>query len=537
MEDLILINGDIQTLDPLHPVAESLSVEGGRIKYIGESEIALSLRKPGARIVNLEGACALPGLIDSHLHLRSMGQRLAGDLLDLNGASSHEEIVRLVREYAVGRNQDTWIEGQGWHQDRLPDRREPSHNFLSEAFPDRPVWLIHADGHTTLANMRAMALAGVLGHTSELPDEVVRDHAGSPTGIFKEGAMSFIESQMPPPSRQEVKSWLMAAQKGCLQAGLTQVHHAGEFRNPEIDLDAYLELEAEGKLELRVFFMARHTWFMKQELLPIERGLFTMKAVKVVGDGALGSRKAALLAPYADEPSETGLLHCSGVQLEEVFERAHREGFPVVAVHAIGDRANRMVLDVDRQFSNCLPKNANRRLRIEHAQVLAPDDLERLSAQGIIASMQPVHAIEDHDFAERRLGSERIRTAYAWRKILDSGARIAAGSDYPYGATTYNPLMGIHAAVTRQDPTGRPEGGWYPEQRMTIQEAIRAFTSEGAYASLQEDRLGKLACGMLADITVLDRNPFGIPHEQLPQTSALMTIVNGHIVHSLMPGD
>ena len=368
----------------------------------------------------------------------------------------------MVQEYAAGRNQVAWLEGQGWHQDRLPERREPTHNFLSEAFLDRPVWLIHEDGHTGLANMRAMELAGVLGNSFALPGEVVRDQAGSPTGIFKEGAVSFIESSMPPSSRQEVKTWLMAAQKGCLQAGLTQVHHAGEFRDPEIDLGAYLELEAEGKLELRVFFMARHTWFMKQALQPIERGLFTMKAVKVVSDGALGSRKAALLAPYTDDPSETGLLHSSEGQLVEVFEKAHRDGFPVVAVHAIGDRANRLVLDADRRFSNRLPKGANRRLRIEHAQVLAPDDLERLAAQGIIASMQPVHAIEDHDFAERRLGSERVRTAYAWRKILDSGARIAAGSDYPYGASTFSPLLGIHAAVTRQDPAGRPMGGWYP---------------------------------------------------------------------------
>ena len=168
--------------------------------------------------------------------------------------------------------------------------------------------------------------------------------------------------------------------------------------------------------------------------------------------------------------------------------------------------------------------------------MLAPDDLARLSAQGIIASMQPIHAVEDQDFAERRLGSERIRTAYAWRKILESGARIAAGSDYPYGASTFSPLAGIHAAVTRQDSAGRPEGGWLPDQRMTVQEAVRAFTSAGAYASLQEDRLGKLTCGRLADITVLDRNPFVTPHEQLPQSSALMTIVNGHIAHSLMPG-
>ena len=536
MTDLLLINGDIQTLDPLNPVAEAMVVENGRIKYIGDSEAALSLRKPGARLVHLDGACALPGLTDSHIHLRSMGQQLAGALLSLHGASSKEEIVRLVGEYAAARNQEAWIEGQGWHQDRLRDRREPTHKFLSEAFPDRPVWLIHEDGHIGLANMKAMELSGVLGHASGLPPEVVRDNVGSPTGIFKEGAMSLIGSSMPPSSRQEVKRWLMAAQEGCLRAGLTQVHHAGEFRDPEIDLDAYLELEVEGQLNIRVFFMALHTWFMRHKFLPIERGLFTMKAVKVVSDGALGSRKAALLSPYTDDPSEQGLLHISEGRLVEVFEKAHHLGFPVVAVHAIGDRANRMVLDADRRFRACLPEGANRRLRIEHAQVLAPDDLARLSAQGIIASMQPIHAVEDQDFAERRLGSERIRTAYAWRKILESGARIAAGSDYPYGASTFSPLAGIHAAVTRQDSAGRPEGGWLPDQRMTVQEAVRAFTSAGAYASLQEDRLGKLTCGRLADITVLDRNPFVTPHEQLPQSSALMTIVNGHIAHSLMPG-
>lgn len=524
MADFILYNGSVYTQDGANPWAEALVIEKDQVALVGSTASAFALRKPNSVIIDLHGAYVFPGFTDSHVHLRRAGQ--IRDMVDLREAHTIDDIVAQVEAKAKALPSGSWVLGFGWHQERLSDRKLPSHHRISQVAPDHPVWLEHHDGHTALANdcaMRLLKAPGAIGLFS--PQQILLDDEGNLTGVFKDQAKELFDQQLIFPV-QDVRRWLLTAQELCLSAGITQVHDAGSFSNPETDLEAYLSLVNDEMLSLRVYFMARSNWFMKADLKPIHQGPLSMRSVKVFTDGSLGSRSAKLFEGYSDSPGENGELLISRDDLTQIFQRATSAGFQV-AVHAIGDAANRMVLDTWEAFVGYHP-GSDLRCRIEHAQVLSPDDIPRLAHLSIIASMQPVHAKEDSDFAVSRLGHERMRGAYAWRSLLDQGTHIAFGSDYPYATQSIDPLVGLSAATSRVDRQGVP---WFAEEQLTMAEAIRLFTLGGSFAAFQESRRGALKPEAWADLTIIDTNLLSAGPDQLHRASVLMTFVAGKLLY------
>jgi predicted amidohydrolase YtcJ len=526
---LLLYHGNIYTLDPAQPRAEALVVAGGRIAYVGREAEARRLAGPDALSIDLEGRTALPGLIDAHGHLGALGALERG-ALDLRDAKSFDEVVEAVREEAARRKPGEWILGSRWDHESWPGRALPSHERISEAAPRNPVWLERVDGHLGLANRAAMDLAGIGRATEAPPGGIIeRDAAGDPTGIFADNAIDLVAAKIPESARPRYEDLVLAAEERCFRAGLTSVHDAG-VAPPEIE--TLKALAASGRLRLHVYAMvaaSRGAEYVKTHP-PLKnfgpRGQLTVRALKVISDGALGSRGAWLLAPYTDRPADekgapyVGLSTVSRAELEDNMKAAATHGYQI-AVHAIGDAANRQVLD--------LLWPGLERPRIEHAQVVAPEDIPRFAEKGAIASMQPVHATSDMRWAERRLGKTRLCGAYAWASMLRAGARLALGSDFPVEAP--DPLLGIYAAVTRKDKKGEPAGGWIPEERLTREEAVRGFTEWAAFAAFEEKERGTLAEGKRADIVVLSRDIFACEASEILTARVEMTIAGGEIVY------
>lgn len=515
----IFLNGRIYTFgDP--PFARAIAVDrNGRI--VGIDDVR-GLIGPKTDVVDLDGAVVIPGLADAHAHLESFGRTFF--TADLVGCRSYEEMIERVVAWARAHPDREWIIGRGWNQELWPDEKMPVHDLLSRRIPDRPVWLRRIDGHAALANAEAMRRAGVTRETPAPPGgEILRGPAGEPTGVFVDAAMSLVEVHIPQPSRAEIAQHLLEAQRRCFEVGLTMVHDAG------MDLQIWSvlrELRAQGRWKLRVYAMLTGpASFLMEELrgrAPELDPVLTLRAVKVYLDGALGSRGAWLLEPYSDRPDTSGLNLLPEEQFRAIVRAAAERGWQV-AVHAIGDRANRLALDV---FHGVSPEA---RMRVEHAQVVALEDLPRFAQQGVIASIQPTHATSDMNMAEERVGPRRIRGAYAWRSLLDSGAVMAAGSDFP--VESHNPLWGVYAAVTRQDHEGNPPGGWYPEQRMTVEEAFRAFTIGAAYAAFREHDLGRLMPGYFADFTAYDVDVLRCEPREWLQVRPRMVAIGGELVY------
>jgi predicted amidohydrolase YtcJ len=524
MADLILVNGIVHTLDPAHPRAEAVAVRAGRIVLAGSTRDVLRLKGPSTRVADVSGRTVVPGLTDAHGHILGLG--LLAMRLELMGTTSAEQIAAMVKARAETTEPGRWLRGRGWDQNDWARQEFPTSALLDAAAPGHPVILDRIDGHAVWVNTAALRAAGVTRRTPDPPGgRIVRDAAGEPTGVLVDAAEDLVVSKAPAPTRSETREALEMGMRRCLQAGLTEVHDAGV--SPLV-LELYRELLVDGDFPFRIYAMLdpQAADAVAGPLPGPADARLTVRAVKLYADGALGSRGAALLSPYADDPHNVGLPRLSEDELRAQVARFAGKGLQV-NVHAIGDRGNRMVLDA---FQSALSAaRGDRRFRLEHAQVLAPADIPRLASLGVIASMQPTHATSDMPWAETRLGSDRVTGSYAWRRLLETGARLACGSDFP--VESENPMLGLYAAVTRQDLKGQPPGGWFPGQRLTREEALGCFTREAAWAAFEEDRRGVIAPGMLADLTVLSDDPLHVEAGAIPRITAEMTIVGGRIAH------
>jgi predicted amidohydrolase YtcJ len=517
---LIISGGEV--FDPAAPGGfrrASVVIEGERIIAV-ESEVSRGHLR-GARIIDVAGGLVLPGLVDAHAHIGGLGAAL--ESVNLVGAATPEEMFAWIAERARQQPAGEWVLGRGWDQNLWPVQDFPTAAELDRFVPDHPVWVRRIDGHAALANTAAMRAAGITAATPDLPGgRIIRDEAGEPTGVFID-AMSHVDRVVPPSTREQRKRQLIAATRNIAAHGITAVHDAGV---DQTEIEIFQELADEGNLPIRVYALLTDNeklldhWFSRGPLLDYGDRL-TVRAVKVYLDGALGSRGAALLEPYDDEPSNIGLVRMSPERLVELTRRARAAGFQIGA-HAIGDAAVRAAVD-SFEAGGVTPAD---RFRIEHFQVAHPAEFPRVARLGIIASMQPTHATSDMYWAEQRIGRERARGAYAWRTVLEHGGRLAFGSDFP--VEEVNPLHGLHAAVYRQDLKGWPDGGWFPGQRMTLVEAIQGFTSWAAFAAFQEGRAGELRPGQLADLTVIS-GPANA--EGIATRTVRYTIVGGKLVH------
>jgi predicted amidohydrolase YtcJ len=516
----VVVAGPSQTAHPNWSVVTS----GERIIAAGPVDEIRSSH-PNANVINVTGATILPGLTDAHGHLYGLGLSL--DTVNLVGLDSYDEAIVRVKDRAQRAQAGEWVLGRGWDQNRWPGKQFPTAAPLDAAIPDHPVWLRRVDGHAGVANSAAMRAAGVTAATRD-PEggRIIRDANGNPTGTFVDAAMSLIDTKVPAPSPELRKARVLAAAQAIAATGLTEMHDAGA---DGATIAAVKQLIDEKKFPIRVYQMVSDdaslldTWFRSGPLIAYGNRL-TVRAVKCYADGALGSRGAALLEPYSDDPGNSGLLVSKEEHLADVAKRARAAGFQV-NTHAIGDRGVRNVFEAYESAG----ATAADRFRIEHFQVVALPDFPRLAKSGIIASMQPTHATSDMYWAEDRVGPERIKGAYAWRTVLDSGARLALGSDFPVEAV--NPFFGIYAAVTRQDQKGWPAGGWYPSQKLTLAEAIRGFTLDAAFAAFEEQSRGSIEPGKLADLTIVDGDLLTMPESDLFKAKVRMTVVGGEVVY------
>jgi predicted amidohydrolase YtcJ len=528
--DLIVRFKRIWTGDRANPWAEAVAARGGSIVAVGSASDVARFRGPSTRMIERPSAFAMPGLIDAHGHMESLGA--SQEELELRGVASVDEVTRRVKARIEATDDDSWITGRNWDQSRWQGGAFPTAAALDRVSPHRPVWLERVDGHAGWANTEAMRRAKVTKNSKAPSDgQILRDSDGQPTGVFIDGAMSLVARTVPGPTLNDVKRRLLAAQKHVLQNGLTGVHDAGISKLVE---QAYRELDREGQLVVRVYGMAAppaggEVAFVKRppRKSPVE-SRFELRAIKLYIDGAMGSRGALLFRPYSDDPANSGLILIDPKVLEETVTTALENRWQV-CTHAIGDKGNALVLDAYAAARKTFPPARDPRLRIEHAQVVRREDVKRFIELGVIASMQPSHASDDMRWADARLGPGRVDGAYAWRWFADAGVTLAHGSDFP--VEIVNPFWGIYAGVTRQDATGKPAGGWHAEQRLTIEETLRGFTVGAAFAAFSEDRVGILKTGLRADLTIVDRDLFLVEPKELLGSRVLMTVVDGALVY------
>jgi predicted amidohydrolase YtcJ len=524
--DLLITGGTIYTLDPGQPKVEAVAVSGDVIVFAGDLARAARFKGPRTLVLDIAGHTALPGLVDAHAHLMGLGDYLSE--LQLAGTASADTIRQMVIAWKNDLGAGAWILGRGWDQNNWETQEFPTVGDLAGT-ESHPVFLRRVDGHAAWLNTTALEILGITRDTPDPPGGlIVRDADGNPTGVLADNAKDDAWDLVPEPSLEEKTRRLKSAIRECQSFGLTGVHDAG---TEEDELEILRQLRDDGALGLRVYSMleTEDSTFVARQF---ERGAvvknpyLVVRAIKVYADGALGSRGAALIEPYSDDLGNRGLMVNTPDVLHRWARLAAEYGWQM-CVHAIGDAGNRAVLDAYEEALGSAG-SGDRRFRIEHAQVVAPGDIERIAKLGIIAAMQPTHATSDMYWAEKRLGATRIQGAYAWRKVMDVGAVIACGSDFPVEAV--NPLWGIYAATTRQDHQGWPTNGWYPEERMTVEEAVRGFTTNAAFAGFTENKNGTIERGKLADFTIIDRDVFVVPPAEILETRAVYTIVGGEIV-------
>ena len=524
--DLVVRDAVIHTAAAGQPCATAMAVRGGRIVRVGDESAVAPLVGPDTRVLDLRGGIVLPGLVDSHAHLLGLGDLLVE--VNVKGTASWAAVVESVRARARRTPAGEWIKGRGWDQNDWDERSFPHHAALSAAVPDHPVALRRVDGHAAVVNRRALELARITRDTPDPPGgAILRGADGEPTGVLVDNAVDLLAAVVPPPSAARRQERLLAAMRECARHGLTMVGDAGIGRET---WDAYRALLARGEFPIRVYAMAEVPGELAEELLATggrDGDRLMLRAVKVVADGALGSRGALLSADYSDQPGHRGLETFPFDSLGRVASRALEKGLQV-RVHCIGDLANTRTLDAYERAFGGRPR-PELRWAVEHAQVVRPEDVRRFARLGVVASMQATHATSDAPWAERRLGPERVEWSYAWRRFLDAGVRFANGSDFP--VESVDPMLGLHAAVTRRDPAGRlPAEGWRAGERLTPEEALRSFSLWGAWLAFREGDLGSLEPGKQADFIVVDRDLVLGDAAAIPGTRVLRTVVAGETV-------
>lgn len=523
--DLIVTNARVYTADESRPLAEAFAVRDGRIVFVGSRQEADALKGSATRVVDAGGRTVIPGMVDAHAHFGGLAQKLRA--VDLVGTKSYDEVIARVVEKAKTTPKGTWIIGRGWDQNAWGDTRFPTHEKLSAALPDHPVALERVDGHAAFANMAAMRLAELTAATKDPSGgKIIRDAQGNPTGVLVDNASSIVERKIPSPTMADTRAALKDAIAVMHRWGLTGVHDAGASAAM---IDLYEDMAKSKELGLRLYVMigddstALRKYMAMGPRSALYDGQVWVRSIKLYADGAMGSRGAALLEPYSDDPNNTGLLLSAPAHIRDVAERALKSGFQV-NTHAIGDRGNRVVLDAYEQALKTVP-TADHRFRVEHAQIINYDDIPRFAQLGVIPSMQASHQTSDMYWIGKRLGPTRVLGAYAWRSLINSGVIIPNGSDFP--VEEVNPLISFHASIARQDANDWPAGGWFPEQRMTREEALRSMTLWPAQAAFQEKEMGSLTTGKFADFVILDQDIMRVPAELVLKTKVLATYVAG----------
>jgi predicted amidohydrolase YtcJ len=533
---LILLNGRIWTENPQQPEAEAIAIDGNLIMSVGTSAAIRKLAGPDCKVIDLGGRRVLPGFNDSHVHFIDGGSSLI--TVRLGDADSAAEFRRRIGEYARSLPKGAWIRNGNWDHQRWSPVALPTHQLIDDVTPDNPVFVWRLDGHMALANRVAMKLAGLDRTTKDVPGgEIVRDKDGNPTGILKDGATSLVERVMPPLSEKELDAAMTAAMREAASHGVTSVqsmwdspadqHSALKFRE-------FQKFARAGTLTVRIYNANPLRDWKSLATAGVQAGFggpsLRMGNLKTFADGALGSETAWMDAPFADRPGYNGLASAELMDSAGMYasiQGADQAGLQI-SIHAIGDRAIHTVLDL---FERAEQQNgaADRRFRIEHVQHLRPADAARFAPLGVIASMQPYHAIDDGRWAERELGAERIRSSYAWRLLLDHGAVLAFGSDWP--VAPLDPLIGIYAAATRRTLDGRNPQGWVPEQRITVAEAVHAYTVGSAFAEHQEGIKGSVQPRKLADLVILTDDIFHMAPNDFDKAHVYMTVFDGKVIY------
>ncbi|MDB3967292.1 amidohydrolase family protein [Porticoccaceae bacterium] len=505
----------------------ALAVREGRVLATGNTDLADQY--PSATLRDGNGKTMLPGLIDAHGHISSLGYALLS--IDVRGLQSAAQVAKNVAAYGAKNPDLSWIQGRGWNQVLWPGKQFPNMADLDAEITDRPVWLERIDGHAGWANKKAMELAGITRDTVSPPGgEIIYDQQGEPSGILIDNAMRLIIDIIPAPNTAEIKLALDAVSQHLLSLGITSAHDAGVLSSEH---KVYRQLADNGEMQVRIYGMYSSTEDDLQQVLNAghssdSRDMYSVRSIKIYTDGALGSRGAAMLEPYSDRPDHRGLLLTSREELQRLFKLAINADFQI-AIHAIGDQGNRIGLDVLEQAYESFG-GRHLRHRMEHSQVVALSDIPRFKSLDVIPSMQPTHATSDMNMAEDRIGAERLKGAYAWQSFLKQGSRVVSGSDFPIELA--NAFHGIHAAVTRQDKNNQPEAGWILEEAMSLEDTMRSFSIDAAWAAHQEDSLGSLTPGKWADFILLDQDIYQIPARDIWKTQVLETWLAGELVYA-----
>src|SRR4030095_5710637 len=531
--DTIFINGNVYTVNEKQPHAEAIAVSRDRIVFVGSNADAQNLRSDKTLLIDLAGKTVTPGFTDSHCHIFGIGEREM--TLNLEGTNTLEDFLEEVKECVAKTEPGKWITGRGWIETFWKPPQFPTRTDLDKIAPDNPAFLTRADGHAGVANSAALKIANIDQHTPNPFGGQILKTDGEPNGMLLDNAMDLVARNIPPPAEAEREQALVLGVDREIKLGWCEIQNAGsELPDPEIIRRAY----AAGKIKLRMINAAYGPGEAANALLKNGATLnafdhrFTQRTIKVIFDGALGSRGAALLAPYSDKPDTSGFLTQKPEDLRPMFKEARRRGIQV-ETHAIGDRANRLILDLyeEAMLSFLDDKYAvpGPRWRGENAQILSEQDIPRFTKLGVIASMQPSHAISDLFFAPARLGMDRLRGAYAWNSLIKSGAIICGGSDAP--VERGEPMIEFYAAIARKSIKGEPHEGWHPEQAVSREQALKMFTINAAYAAFEENDKGSIEAGKLADFTVLSGDIMKIAQPEILKTRCEMTLIGGEIVY------
>src|SRR5213080_4808387 len=538
--DVVFVNANVYTVNEKQPRAEAIAVKGDRIVFVGSNANAKQFQGRGTRVIDLHGETVVPGMTDAHYHFIGVGQREMN--LNLEGLTNLEDFLAKVKERVDRTKPEEWVTGRGWIETFWKPPVFPTRWDLDKISPNNPVFLTRADGHGAVANSAALKIGGVTKDSKDpFGGQILRDkQTGEPVGMLLDNAQGFVARHIPAPAQAEIEQAIILANKRSIELGLTQVQDpGGSYR----DVDLYKKLYGEGKLKLRIYKAVYGPG--PEAKRPLSEGpiieafgdRLNVRTIKVVSDGALGSRGAALLASYSDDPDQRGFLRVKEEDLLPMLKEALQKGIQV-ETHAIGDYANRFILDEYEKALNSVPKSqrkiAEPRWRDEHSQIVNPADIPRFAKLGIIPSMQASHAIGDLHFAPSRLGMERLNGAYAWNSFLKSGVIVPGGSDAP--VERGEPMIEFYAAVARQDIRGFSGEGWHPEEKVTREQALKMLTIWPAHAAFEENVRGSIEVGKLADLTILSADIMKIPEMEILKTHCVMTVIGGEVVYEAAQG-